>query len=130
MNLHEAAPLESQAPSQLLEWLAEQFPGQPFTPDSRLAHDLGVDSMDWLHLVLEIRQRWGVGLDGAAISRIDTARDLLREVAARPSFSKAELALATPLEQPEQFLGEEHRQWLAPLGKAELVAGWCLYASN
>jgi len=130
MNLHKTAALDNQAPGQMLEWLKELYPGQLISPDTSLERDLGVDSMDWLHLALEIRRRWGIDIDGAAISRIATLRDLLREVAARPPLKRAESAQATPLEHPEEFLGEERRYWLEPLGRAELAAAWCLYACN
>lgn len=62
------------------EWLAARFPERPLTPDTSPQLDLGIDSLAWVALTIEIEQRFGAALDGDAVSRILTLRDLLREI--------------------------------------------------
>ncbi|PYK70133.1 MAG: hypothetical protein DME42_13175, partial [Verrucomicrobia bacterium] len=50
------------------------------TPDTSPQFDLGVDSLEWLNLTLEIAESSGVELSEEATARIETVRDLLREV--------------------------------------------------
>ena len=129
MNLHEEAPTFDEGATQICDWLQEQYSFQHVCPETLLEADLGIDSMDWLHLALEIRRRWGINLDGAAISRIKNVCDLLREAAAGPRLTAA-ASLARPLDEPEPFLGEQQRYWLDTLSATELVAARCLYACN
>ncbi len=46
--------------------------------DSRLERDLGLDSLSRFELWLRVEQAFGVGVDEAKLSEIETARDLLR----------------------------------------------------
>jgi long-chain acyl-CoA synthetase len=129
IDLHETALALGEAATPIRDWLQEQHPGQHVHPGTHLEADLGVDSMEWLHLALEIRRRWGIDLDGAAISRIRSVGDLLREVTAGPRLTAA-ACLATPLDEPETFLGERGRYWLDPLSATELAMARCLYVWN
>jgi long-chain acyl-CoA synthetase len=56
-----------------------------------------------------------VGLDEEAIERIDTVRDLLREVA---SGASGTLHHVSPFERPEEVLDDRQKQWLEPAGSA------------
>lgn len=107
--------LANDAARQVWQMLAARYPRRPLTPDSSPALDLGVDSMEWLNLTLEIGQRTGVELRDEAIGRIETVRDLLREVAEQqqaPGAAGRELFLTDPQSQ----LTEEQRMWLRPQG--------------
>jgi long-chain acyl-CoA synthetase len=110
--------------------LEEQFPGPVITPATILEQDLAIDSMDWLELVLEVRRRLGVDLDGPAISRIKSARDLIHEIAAARPLERGLCSSLSPLDAPEAFLGQQGRHWLDPLGSTELAGGWCVYVLN
>jgi long-chain acyl-CoA synthetase len=79
MSFEDQQLLEDQTAQRLWEWLASRFPRIRLTPNSHLQLDLGVDSLAWLTLTLEIRTAVGVDLDDDAISRIEVVRDLLRE---------------------------------------------------
>jgi long-chain acyl-CoA synthetase len=121
--------LDDPAARRTWQWLADRFAEHRLTPDTSPQLDLGIDSLEWLNLTLEIRQCCGVELGEEAIGRIETVRDLLREVAEQPQAEGGGLA-AAPLEHPEEVLGDERQRWLAPLGPAELAAARCLYALN
>ncbi|MDQ3284770.1 MAG: 1-acyl-sn-glycerol-3-phosphate acyltransferase, partial [Actinomycetota bacterium] len=91
--------------------------------------DLGVDSMEWVNLTMEIGENAGVELDEEAIDGIDTIRDLLREVA-EASESGETTSGPSPLEQPEEVLDEDQKRWLEPLGPGESVLARCLFLLN
>jgi long-chain acyl-CoA synthetase len=118
--------LEDAAARAVWTWLGERFSGQRVAPDTSLQLDLGVDSMEWLNLTLEIGQRAGVELHEDAIARIDTVRDLLREVAAAQQKGQVAVQGGAPAD-PEAQLGDEQRRWLEPLGPVATAAGRALH---
>lgn len=100
------------APEAALAWggLARRFPGRRLTPDTSLRLDLQVDSLGWLDLAVDLKQAAGVELTEAAIARIETLRDLLRET----GEARADEAGANDWDQPERVLSAADRRWLAP----------------
>lgn len=54
------------------------------TPDTNLALDLGVDSLQWLDLTLALRERAHVDLPEDRIAELETVRHLLRRPSSRP----------------------------------------------
>jgi len=126
MSPDDRALLDDPAARKTWQWLAEHFAKQRLTPDTSPQLDLGIDSLEWLNLTLEIRQRAGVELSEEAIGRIETVRDLLREVAEQPQTDRAGHAV-DPLEEPDKILGDERERWLAPLGAGELAIARCLH---
>jgi long-chain acyl-CoA synthetase len=114
MNPEDRALLDKPAAQQVWDWLAERFPDRRLTPDTSPQLDLGIDSMAWLNLTLEIRERAGVELSDEAIGSIETVRDLLRVVG--ESEGGEGRVRASPLEQPEEVLSDEQKRWLEPLG--------------
>lgn len=111
MSEKDRALLEDQAAQQVWDWLAERYPTKRLTPDTSPQLDLGIDSLEWLSLTLQISEMTGVELDDEAIQRISSVRDLLREVG---SASDREDISAGKLEDPESMLTEEQKQWLSP----------------
>lgn len=99
---------------QVWDWLVERYHDQPLTPDTQPQLDLGIYSIGWLDLTLEIGQRTGVELEEEAIDRIETVRDLLQEVA-----DAAEGGAEVSLEEPEKALDERQKRWLEPLGPVQ-----------
>ncbi|WP_029898465.1 AMP-binding protein [Desulfohalovibrio reitneri] len=90
--------------------LAERFPKRGLRPDSDLAGELGLDSLAWLDLSLELSQRTGTSLDEDAIARLETVRDLLREVASAKGGGRG----ADPVREPLEYLTEEELAWIQP----------------
>jgi long-chain acyl-CoA synthetase len=108
------ALLEHAGARAVWQWLAERYRARRLTMDVSPALDLGVDSLEWLTLTLEIERRTGIELDEAAVARIGTVRDLLREVTAAPL--RGEAAPGVPWDEPERILSPEQARWLSPLG--------------
>ena len=94
------------------EYFCERYPDKQLTPGMSLASELGVDSMEWLELTLAFRQRFEADLSESAIARIETLRDLLRELV---SAGRA-VSTASWWEDPENALAEDQRRWLKPQG--------------
>ena len=96
--------------------LAEHFSGRAMTPDSNLRLDLGVDSMEWLSLTMELHDRAGVELSDDAIERIDTVRDLLQEASAAGYATEAGITPEARLREPETLVDQAQRRWLRRSG--------------
>lgn len=114
------------------KWLAERYPDQRLTPDTSPQLDLGIDSLSWLNLSLEISERTGVELSEEAIARVNTVRDLLREVRQQTdtdglSTAPAQMSQETVLSQPETILTAEQLSWLEPQGKGLETLGVPIY---
>ena len=105
------------------ELLARRYPGKWLTPDTSLQLDLAVDSLEWLNLTLEIAESSGVEITEEAIARIDTVRDLLREVT-----EAGEGAGVDSLAQPYAILDETQKRWLEPLGPVATLSARFLYS--
>jgi long-chain acyl-CoA synthetase len=105
-------------------WLGERFPEASLSMDSSPQVDLNIDSLEWLNLTLEIRERMGVDLNEEAISRIDTVRDLIKEIidAARLGIDKT-----SPLLDPEKVLDDDQKKWLKPLNPSMKFMSGILY---
>ncbi len=98
------------------DWLVARYADQPLAPDTSPQLDLGVDSLQWIELTLELQERFGVRLNEAAIGRILTIRDLLNE-AAQQQAAPAEAAEPLP----------DAAQWVQPVGIGHTVLGVLLY---
>src|SRR5215204_5330368 len=85
MSAEDRALLRDPAAMSVWELLADRYPDRGLAPDASPQLDLGIDSLGWVNLTLEIGEKAGVELHEEAIERIDTVRDLLREVASGAS---------------------------------------------
>ena len=108
-------------------WLADRFPDRRLAPDTSPQLDLGIDSLGWVNLTLEIGERTGVELREEDIGRIGTVRDLLREVA---SGAGRTTHRASPLERPEEVLDDRQLRWLRPLGRTASVVASGMFFLN
>ena len=96
--------------------------------DVSLGLDLGVDSLEWLGLTLEIERRAGVRLDEAEIAGVATIRDLLRVVADAPPAGVG--SSGALWNEPERLLSPAQSRWLAPLGPGLTMLSRALMAAN
>jgi long-chain acyl-CoA synthetase len=119
--------LEESAARETWELLAKRYPDQPLTPDANPQLDLGLDSLEWLNLTLEIRQRTGVELSEEAIGRVETVRDLLEEVS---EAGKGARPPADPLREPEKVLSDEQKRRLESVGPFGSAIAWLLDKFN
>ena len=117
--------LEDSAARSVWELLAKRYRDKRLTPDTSPQFDLGIDSLEWLNLTLEIGEASGVELTDDAIAGIETVRDLLREVT-----EGGEGKALDPLAQPNEVLDEKQRQWLKPLGALEAATARLVHAGN
>jgi long-chain acyl-CoA synthetase len=123
--------LENPNARQLWHWLAHRFPDVRLTPETNLQLDLGIDSLAWLGLTLELREATGTNLDQEAIGRIETVRDLLQEAAeASPAGRGRERDPLALLREPERLLDEAQRRWLAPPDRVIRGLGAMLFSLN
>ncbi len=96
------------------------------TLDSSLQVDLGMDSLEWISVTLEIRDRFGVELNESDISKIDSVRDLLVAVV-KLSESGAVASTVDALAQSQERLSDEKKHWLEPLRPTEVVLQMAFY---
>ena len=130
MSEEDRALLENSAAGQVWDLLAERYPDERLTPDTSPQIDLGVDSMGWINLSMEIGENTGVELDEEAFDRIDTVRDLLSEVAEQAEAGEEVASGVSPLKQPEEVLDDEQKRWVEPLGPMMAALAWVLFALN
>ncbi|RIA54989.1 AMP-binding protein [Dichotomicrobium thermohalophilum] len=113
MREEDRALLEHEPARQVWRFLADRFPDVRLRPDSSFTHDLGVDSLGWVDLSLDIQHASGAELTEDDVAEIQTVRDLLRTVTRKtPKGVAAEPP--DPLEYPEKVLSEAERVWLRP----------------
>ena len=129
MTPEDRALLENPVAMKVWNWLTARFSDVRLTPDTSPQLDLGVDSIEWLNLSLEIRRCSGVELTEAAISRIDTIRDLLQEVA-EASAGGERVIEEEIIEHPEAMLSDRQMQWLDPPGPIRSVLARGLFACS
>src|SRR5437773_11317107 len=125
MSGEDRALLEDSAAQSVWEVLAKRYRDKRLTPDTSPQFDLGIDSLEWLNLTMEIAESSGVELTDEAIARIETVRDLLREVT-----EGGEGEALDPLKKPDAVLDEKQKRWLEPLGPIAAVSARFLYAVN
>src|SRR5215203_3268930 len=122
--------LENPAAREVWELLAKRYSARLLTPDTSPQLDLGIDSLGWMDLTLEISQSAGVELSEEAIGRIYTVRDLLREVAEQAKTGGSNVPQALPLEQPERVLSEYQKGSLEPFGPVKTAVARGMFALN
>jgi long-chain acyl-CoA synthetase len=127
MSADDHALLEDPAARAAWDWLVARYADRRLTPDSNLNVDLGVDSMEWLNISLEIAQRTGAEITEEAISRMSTVRDLLAEVA---GGGEAQGLAQAWIEDPEAALNDSEKRWLQPLGPISKILSLVLYWTN
>lgn len=124
MSAEDRSLLEDPAARSTWDWLAERFTDRRLTPDSNLRLDLGIDSMEWLNITMEMSSRTGTDLSEDAIARIDTVRDLLEEVT---RGGEAGLDRRELLDHPEASLSDDQKLWLQPQNALLRSSGRILY---
>jgi long-chain acyl-CoA synthetase len=123
LSEEDRALLEDSTAHSVWELLARRDPDKRLTPDTSLQFDLGIDSLEWLNLTLEIAEGSGVELTEDAIARMESVRDLLREI-----IEGGEGQGIDPLAQPYEILDANQKRWLEPLGPIANLTARFLYA--
>ena len=115
------ALVETQRGRQVWDWLQGKFPDKTLHPETSPQLDLGIDSLAWVTLGLEIQERFGIALSEEAIARTLTLRDLLQEVDRAPAAGTGDQEAHT------HRLVAEARHWLRPRGPVAMTAGRSLH---
>lgn len=98
------------------DWLSGRYSDQPISLDTSPQLDLGVDSLQWIEVTLELQDRFDIKLSEEAIGRIFSVRDLLTEVLRQRKESAAQPATRADLSR-----------WLTPVGPGHTLLGLVLY---
>ncbi len=130
MPEEDRALLENASARRVWEMLAGRYPDRRLAPDTSPQLDLGIDSLGWMDLTLEIAESAGVELSEEALGRVYTVRDLLNEVVDQASAPAVDTPRALPLEHPEEVLSNEQKRSLEPLGPAKSLVAKGMYALN
>lgn len=80
-------------------WLKSRFPDSRVALSSDLTMDLGIDSMEWISLTLELQTDLGVQLSEDTLARVHTVRDLLLEIGQAPAAGEVEAVTLTERER-------------------------------
>jgi long-chain acyl-CoA synthetase len=97
-------------------WLAERFATVRLTPETNMSLELGVDSLEWMTMSLQLSDRVGIDLPEDAIARIGTVRDLLREAVEAEQTTGVTGEPAMQLVKPDALLDADQQQWLSAPG--------------
>ena len=115
----EARLAEDDLARQVFELLRRRVPDARVGFDSQLQMDLGIDSLAWVNLSLELEERFGISLPEETVAELHSVRDLLDAVA------KAERRPGGGARRPAPALAEE--RWIKPRRGAAVAAGTVLY---
>ena len=103
-------------------WLVARYPGKTLAPELSPQLDLGIDSLEWVTMTLELAERFGIELTEQDAADALTLRDLVVRASARGRQDDAVGKAAT--------LTDEQLRWLEPSGAAGRIAGRMLHAVN
>lgn len=122
-NAADRALLDHPLSRKLWSLLGERCPDQPLSLDADLQLDLGIDSLEWMTLALELERDFGVAFTEDRIANLQTARDLLQAVA----DSGARSDDAARADQPS---ARADHNWMAPQGASARLLHRVLHGSN
>jgi long-chain acyl-CoA synthetase len=84
LSLEDQALLTSPIGRELWPWLQARFAGREVSLDTSPQLELGIDSLAWMNLTLDIQSAFGVHLTEDAIARVTTLRELLQAAIGAP----------------------------------------------
>lgn len=115
-----------QQPAAASAWkvFQDRYANRGVSLDSDPQLDLGVDSLEWLSLGLELEAATGVSLPEQTFVEVAQVRDLLRLLAERAAGA------AQPTGSSSGSIAEDEARWLAPTSPVEDFAGTLLYGVN
>lgn len=107
--------------------LEARYPDKPLALDASPQLDLGIDSLEWVTISLELERRLGLRLSEEAVAEATSVRDLLRAVVAATRTPRA----AGPGEPSagEDLLADRAR-WTEPTGFGPTLLGISLFLIN
>lgn len=91
-------------------WLQNHFPQKRLALDMSPQLDLGIDSLGWIELTVDLERDLSIRLDEAAVEGVETLRDLIGAAQAAAPVLADDAAAAASLEQPSRW---ERAIWYA-----------------
>jgi long-chain acyl-CoA synthetase len=104
--------------------LQSRYAERGLSLDAEPQLDLGIDSMEWLSLGLELESTLGIAIAEQDFAEVAQVRDLLRLVEAKAGASEGSAEGVS-----SATLAEDEADWLAPNSTGERVIGALLYAA-
>jgi long-chain acyl-CoA synthetase len=119
-------PALVESPRTAAAWrlLQERYPARLRGADDYLALDLGIDSLEWLNLVLALEGRLGISLDGAELGDVPTVRALLERAVAAPESEESAVPAGTGELPPAAA------RWRVPVPRWQRRIAWILLGFN
>ncbi len=103
LSSSDRALLGDPAAQRIWSWLGAHFPNQRLSLEMSPQLDLGVDSLGWIALTMELERTLGITLDERALEHVSTLRDLLRVGMAAKPEPAASIPAAVWLRRPGAF---------------------------
>lgn len=106
--------------------LGSRYPRRPLSLEASLQLDLGIDSLEWVALSLELERRLGVQLSETEVAEVFSVRDLiglLKSAASRSPSSDSQAA-------PAEGLTGEPMRWTQRRGLAHALLAGVIFALN
>lgn len=114
--------LLAQSPArEIWEWLVARYPGKMLSLDLSPQLDLGIDSLEWVTMTLEIAERFGIDLTEQDAADAVTLRDLVIRASARAAAREP---------GPAPMGAGQDQGWLDPPGAFAQAAGEVLRLIN
>lgn len=125
MSPEDQALIAASPAREIWNLLTARYGTKGITLESNLALDLGLDSLEWMTVALEIEALVGVRLSEETIAEAATVRDLLAAITAAPARATA----VTPASMRDSTATDmEH--WLHPNGPGLTLLGLVFYGVN
>mgnify|MGYP005821954215 CR=1 FL=1 len=102
--------------------LTERYAERGLSMDASPTLDLGIDSLEWMTLALDVEQRAGVALTEEDLVASETVRDLLGRVGTAAADRATGPAVAA--------VSAEDLRWFEPVGTAGRAFGTAAFATN
>jgi long-chain acyl-CoA synthetase len=126
LSSEDEALMQEPAAQKCLEWLKGRYPDHEITLETNPTLDLGIDSLEWMNLTMELLEQTGVELSEDAIARVTTVRDLLTEVNQAGEGGGSEGKLS-PIEDPDDYIDDKQRKFVEPLSPEQMKQSRWLY---
>lgn len=102
--------LATEPAGEIWQWLTSRYAARGITLDTNPQLDLGIDSLGWMEIAIELDERFDVRLTEDQVAGIVTLRDLLRTAGAPPSEAEPTPGPSGPIR-----LTAEQRRWTTPM---------------
>jgi long-chain acyl-CoA synthetase len=121
LSAEDQAMISASPAREVWDFLTGRYGGKGVSLDSNLALDLGLDSLEWMTVSLEIEARARVRLGDEQLAEAVTVRDLLAGINAAATETDAASLAGVPKAAPDL------ERWLRPTGPGLTLLGFLLY---